>query len=36
MLAAGTLPLYAIAFDNHPYYDEFNFYTPSVTCRNHS
>jgi hypothetical protein len=27
MLAAGTLPLYAIAFDNHPYYDDYNFST---------
>ncbi|MDD3212744.1 MAG: hypothetical protein PHY64_03680 [Eubacteriales bacterium] len=25
MLAASTLPLYAIAFQNHPYYDDFGF-----------
>ena len=25
LLAAGVLPLYAISFDNHPYYDDFGF-----------
>ena len=25
LLLAGTLPLYAIAFYNHPYYDDFGF-----------
>jgi len=25
MLLAGVLPLYAISFDNHPYYDDFSF-----------
>lgn len=25
LLAAGTLPLYAIAFYNHPYYDDYSF-----------
>lgn len=38
LLLLGTLPLYAIAFDNHPYYDDYKFSaeTHAVWQRTHS